>query len=398
MVPGDTQNMNARLLSAAAVIFGTGLATGWLIFSGPAPTPVPPASHVSEGRTKSKTTEPPPSAPVMAKHSPADLARILADPVASHRRAALYRTLAELTPDNWQPVYDAFMERRKQGRHDSGEWELFLNALGAVDGQRAMLRLVQDMGNLNSSPPPDFHYILRTWVPANQKEALAWNESLPKGPFRDGLWSGYLGGLAEVDLDAAIKGVEAVDAQYRGYFLYDLVPRVFQNGGLPAGDAWLQTVISSNGNGTPEAQNHVRQVFQFVSRRVVEAHEAAGQPLESVKWMEAHAGKPYFSQSTWNNAAAAAMKADPPAALERFTSLTGPLQTTALNSAMTSWAGTDLPAAQQWLAARQDTPYYDSAATGLINHLLKSDPPAAVKWIDSLADPAARESLRRRVP
>ena len=248
------RRMNAKRLASAATLFGAGLLTGWLVIPQPAPKAAGHDRKIPELVAKDKAAEKEPPAPSLGMNSPADLARALSDPVSSHRRAALYRTLSELTPDNWQPLYDAFMERRKQGRHDQGDWELFLNALGAVDGQRAMTRLVRDMGNLKSSPPPDFHYILRTWVPANQAEALAWHESLPKGPFRDGLWSGYLGGLAEVDLDAAIKGVEAVDAQYRGYFLFDLAPRVFQNGGLAAGNAWLLTVIQCNENSTPEAQ------------------------------------------------------------------------------------------------------------------------------------------------
>ncbi len=390
--------MNAKCLASAATIFGAGLLTGWLVIPQPAPKAAGHDRKIPELVAKERAAEKEPPAPSLGMKNPADLARALSNPVSSHRRAALYRTLSELTPDNWQPLYDAFMERRKQGRHDQGDWELFLNALGAVDGQRAMTRLVRDMGNLKTSPPPDFHYILRTWVPANQEEALAWHESLPKGPFRDGLWSGYLGGLAEVDLDAAIKGVEAVDAQYRGYFLFDLAPRVFQNGGLAAGNAWLQTVIQTNENGTPEAQQHVRQVFREVSSRVIAANEAAGQPLESVKWMESHAEKPWFNQSTWNSAVASAVKTDPSAALAHISTLNSQLQSSALNSAITTWAGDDLPATEKWLAARQDTPFYDSAATGLINHLIKSDPPAAVRWIDSLSDPAARESMRRRVP
>ena len=142
----------------------------------------------------------------------------------------------------------------------------------------------------------------------------------------------------------------------------------------------------------------MRQVFREVSSRVIAANEAAGQPLESLKWMESHAEKPWFNQSTWNSAVASAVKTDPSAALARISTLNSQLQSSALNSAITTWAGDDRPAAEQWLAARQDTPFYDSAATGLINHLIKTDAPAAVKWIDSLTDPATRESMRRRVP
>jgi hypothetical protein len=328
-----------------------------------------------------------------------DISVVLSDPIAANRRQALYQTLAGLTKDNWQPVYAAFMQRRKEGRHDGTEWELFLNALGAVDGARAMERLMADFSpDMNGVPWPDYHYLVRTWVPANKEEAMAWQSSLPKGLFRDGLWSGVIGGLAEVDLQAAIGEVEKMDPDTRRYFLYDLSPRVFQQGGLAGGEAWLQTVATAAAN-KPESRSHVARVFSMVSSRVVETHTANGRPLDAVDWLAKHRQQPYWSgEHNWQAAVRDSLKADPQKALAHFAAMDGQMRGETLHTGVMEWAKTDATAAERWLAAKQDEPWYDSAAKGLINHHLQSKPADAQKWIESLADPAARDAYKSRLP
>lgn len=353
------------------------------------------------GVRKDKPAAPPPAIQAKAEREPVsgNLQTSLNDPIAANRRWALYQTLAGLTKDNWQPVYDGFMQRRKEGRHDGAEWELFLNALGAVDGARAMQRLMADFTpDMNNSPWPDYHYILRTWVPANKEEAMAWQSSLPKGLFRDGLWSGVIGGLAEVDLNAAIGEVEKMDAGSRHYFLHDLSPRVFQQGGLAGGEAWLNTVAEA-GKDKPESRSHVSRVFNSVTSRVIESHAANGRPLDAVDWLAKHRDQPYWSgEHQWSGAVRESLKTDPQRALEHFAAQKDIVRDETLRVGLTEWTKTDAASAERWLAAKQDEPWYDSAARGLINHLLQTKPADAQKWIESLTDPVAREGYKARLP
>lgn len=387
--------MNMTRLVQAALLFAAGLITGKLWPELGDRTSVSRASGTADRNRPVLTAAIPSEEDARPMVRPAKA--ILAEPKTANRRAALYRALAELTPDNWEPMYQAFMDRKKQGCHDDTEWELFLNALGAVDGQRAMLRLMKDIGKVDSSPAPDFHYILRTWVPANYDEALAWNDSLPKGPFRDGLWSGFVGGMAELDLDAAIRAVEAVEGQYRGYFLYDLVPRVFQQRGLEGGEQWLNTVVEANRS--PEGYSpHVMSVFSQVSGRMIEGYTAAGEPLRAVEWLAKHSGQPYFSgDEKWKAAAKASISHDPRAAMDKFLTLEGSGLNVSLGSGILEWMRQDGKSAKEWLAKHQDNPHYDKAAEPVIQEMLRRNDPEARQWVDSLADPNLRASYSSRI-
>ena len=387
--------MNGKTLISAALLFGAGVGVGWIFFAKSDPPPV--VSPVPVAPVRPKSAAPPVTPSVSPAGGAAALQKYTAsmsDPVSPNRRQALYRALAELTADNWQPLYDAFMERKKNGTANDDEWQLFLSAAGAVDGPGIMRRLMGDMGNLDQSPPADFHHIVRSWVAVDRAGAMAWNESLKKCPFRDGIWSGILGGLAEVDLNAAIKGVEEVAPEHRRYFLYDILPRVFQQRGIAGADEWIKTVAEANKNGGNEAAKHVSSVFTLAAARVVEANQLAGKPLESIQWMQQYAGEPYFSENILKLATTAAVKADPEAALAAFAKLPSQQQSTAISRGMETWAADAPGAAGEWLQSHQEAPYYPAAVAGYVREIRKRDPAAADQWVESLPDPTLREQLR----
>jgi hypothetical protein len=232
---------------------------------------------------------------------------------------------------------------------------------------------------------------VRAWTAANQEEAKAWLNALPDERFRRSLWSAYYGGVAETDLNAAIAAVEAIKPSDRHYFLWDLAPRVLQQGGIPGGEAWLEQVVTAN-KGQQESLDHVRGVFGQVSKKVLDAHIAAGQPLKIYDWLDK-----YFPMVGMmdNTLIIEAMKAgiarDPAGTMTALIKRPQPNQFEAVTYAVGTWMKQDRPAFQAWLADAQDSPHYDTIATPFIQDLIRERNGEAKTWIESLADPAARQ-------
>jgi len=89
---------------------------------------------------------------------------------------------------------------------------------------------------------------------------------------------------------------------------------------------------------------------------------------------------------------------------DRATAATEILQTTPPDkleqvsaSVMQLWVQEDMAAAGDWLNAQPDSPAKAAAATVYALEAVKEDPAAALRWADTLTDPAARARTQRRV-
>jgi hypothetical protein len=203
-----------------------------------------------------------------------------------------------------------------------------------------------------------------------------------------------LGGLAEVDLSRAIDGVQNIEAQYRHYFLHDLVPRVFQQG---KGEEWLEQAAAFAEKSGAKELDYARMVYGQVADRVIKTNAEAGNHERNIEWLSQHQAKQFATAGPWESAAQRYVGAQPDIAMKRFDEMyeTNPTHAvSAMGVGVVTWGKKDTVKAEQWLAAQQDKPYYDKVAEPYIRTLMQTTPESAAKWIDSLANPGLREALR----
>jgi hypothetical protein len=321
-------------------------------------------------------------------------------PRSADRRRIIFGVLANLTAENWEPVYKAFLEQKCQGKLNADEWELLLATLGDVAGPTVMPRLIQDLHiGMDGASPTDVHSVLRAWAARNPSQAEGWANTITQKKFRDGLWSGYFGGLAEANLKMAREKFAKVEPKDRHYSFYDVAPRVFQQEGVAGGIVWLAETLQRTNLTSSAEVGYAGLVFGAVADRMMDANAARGECETTMNWLLQHAGKPYASSTKWDKAAQLLVSQAPEKAVNYFQKIYAEHRQEAsmgLARSVDVWAIKDKSATEQWLTSQQSQPFYDMVVVQFIRKLQTTAPEETGKWIETVTDSKLRSSLQVR--
>lgn len=372
----------------AIVIFAVGIAVGRMsstshsdettveVLAGPEKSinPVSGSGKIPAGQIKSSTSA----------SLGEEAGNALAANSSNDRMRKFSEVLAKLDASNWQGVWDVLKAERADGRFHKDKWEQFLMAMGEINGEAAMARLMTEM-DVTEKTPPDFHYIMRGWAAKNPQAASAWLGAQPAKKFRDSLYSGYLGGLAEADISKAMTEVQKVPADKRHYFFWDLAPRVFMKGGLELGRQWMDQVVAATDVNNANSLDYTGMVFGEVSGRIIDAAKERKDPKMAFEWMKDHIGQPYFSKSKWEAMAASYVSQSPQEAMQTLSSPEyAAAGTQGLEAGIRQWSQSDIEGAGQWLRTQTASPAYPRLVMSYAKELEKSNPAAAASWLNSL--------------
>jgi hypothetical protein len=300
------------------------------------------------------------------------------------RRFAMFESLLDRVGlDEYGSLVSLIRENDLRGNDTGIEWSKLWVAWGRRDPAGAFEFLQsQDWTGWDPSAPIEArNRTLTSWAQTDPEEARKFVES--GGGLADGDRSmvyGLVRGWVDVDPYAAADWLSKTGLGRRGEY-EAVVESISRKGGREELDRWFAT-LTENGTSARDKQG-----FAQVIAEVKQEYE----PEKAAAWVEKHLAEPWLGESEIVESTAYAFaQRDPQGAMEWATK-TG-LESATI-TALGAWCEKDFAAASEWLSANPQNPAFAQSATVLLGHLHRSDPDAALTWIQSLPESEVRSKL-----
>lgn len=303
--------------------------------------------------------------------------------------------LLELSPENARAVFDALVEKEKNGGDTGQQMGLLLEAWGKVDGLAA-LNAVGDLDGDGRQRGFASISAMKGWASTDPAAAKAHLDGVENGFEKAMLTQGMVSGLASSDPAAATEYVLSMDAaqqagegggddRWRGFAVDRQVESIVKaqlQRGMSEATAWAESL--------PEGA-----VKSAAFDRVAESF-ARSSPEEAAEWVKAHADKDYAGRAVREISEELARK-DPAAAVSWAEDLPEANQANAMRTSMEMWTREDPAAAGDYLTNMGASPTRDTAVSSFAQAYDREDPALAAEWAGSIADDKMRNETMESV-
>ncbi len=308
---------------------------------------------------------------------------ILRETSPNRRVAEFQKMLENASVDQFPELVMLIRAHDLDGSGSADEWSRLWASWGTRDptGAMAFMKSFSWDGWDGSAPSEARKQIITNWAQVNPEAAKRFIEKSPElaNGDRSGLFC-LVDGWARVDPQATadwlFKNGLALGGEYTA-----VVESISRTGGQRALETWFagldQTKISTKD----------RDGFAMMIARKKLEHE----PEKAAAWVEANLKESWAKEGDVVAATAYAYAKKDPKAAMAWASRTGMKQAT--NSAMLSWCGEDINAANQWASENAQTPALFEATTTIMRSHLKEDPEAARAWAEKITNQALRDRL-----
>ena len=302
------------------------------------------------------------------------------DPVKSTLGVALL--LKELTPENAPAALQAVNENAS-GREASRFLSLLAHAWGSKDGSGALAALSGLQGRESDVAKST---AMAAWAATDPDAAMNWLQERKAAkdssadPRQDtALARGMISGLAQRDVDGALKYLMTLNEGQQGDFVGLLVEQKMKEG-IGTGAEWAESLPNERMrvNGMEIAGG------QYVRRDLDGA----------VKWAEKIAGRADAHEAVADIANEMAGKNPQQAAAWVAKLPPGPSQNHAFEDVFETWTHTDPLAASQSLTAMTAGPGRDTAIQAFAGTLARENPADALTWAAVISDSKQRTELQ----
>jgi hypothetical protein len=302
--------------------------------------------------------------------------------------------LLELSPENARGLFEALLEKEKNGGDTGQQMGLFLEAWGQVDGLSAVKAVAELDGDGRRR---GFAAIsaMKGWASTDPTAARAHLDSLENGFEKGMMAQGLVSGMASTDPDAATAYVLEIDAaqrasgeegdRWRGFAVdrqMEAIAKAQIQRGMSSATAWAESL--------PEGS-----VKSAAFDRVAESF-ARTNPEEAAEWVKSNADKEYAERAVREISEELARK-DPAAAVSWAENLPEASQAGAMRTSIEMWTREDPVAAGNYLTTMGASPARDSAVSSFARSYDREDPAVAAEWAGSIADEKIRTETMESV-
>lgn len=303
--------------------------------------------------------------------------------------------LLDLNAGNARELFDAMVEKQRNGNDVGQQMGLLLEAWGKVDGPSA-LAAVSEMGGDGRRRGFASISAMKGWASSDPVAAKAHLEGLEDGFEKGMMTQGVVSGLAEVDPFAATEYVIALDAEreasadgnndrWRGFAIdrqMEAIANAQIQRGMKDATAWAESLP----DGTIKASAFDRVADSF----------ARNDPQEAAEWVKNHAGQEYAERAV-REVSEELSREDPVAAVKWAGELPEEAQAGAMSTAMERWTRDDPEAAGSYLTNLADSTTRDAAVMSFARTLDREDPALAAEWAGSITNEATRTETLQSV-
>jgi len=305
--------------------------------------------------------------------------------------------LLELQPENARAVFEALLEKGKNGGDTGQQMGLFLEAWGKIDGAAALIAVGEMDGDGRRR---GFASIaaMKGWASTDPEAAKAHLESLEKGFEKSMLVQGMVSGLASSDPAAAtayVLGIEVErqaagdeggrDERWRGFAVdrqMEAIANAQMQRGMKEATAWAESL--PDGSIKSAAFDRVAESF------------ARNSPEEAAEWVKAHADKEYAERAVREIAEELGRK-DPASAVTWAEELPEASQAAAMRTTMEQWTREDPTAAGEYLTSMTESTARDAAVSSFAQTFDRENPALAAEWAGSINDEKTRTDTMESV-
>ncbi|YCM43266.1 hypothetical protein V2O64_18340 [Verrucomicrobiaceae bacterium 227] len=302
--------------------------------------------------------------------------------------------LLELNPTNARGLFDALLEKEKNGGDTGQQMGLFLEAWGKVDGAAAVKAVAELDGDGRRRGFASIS-AMKGWASTDPTAAKAHLDGLENGFEKGMMAQGLVSGMASTDPDAATAYVLEVDAaqrasgeegdRWRGFAVdrqMEAIAKAQIQRGMSSATAWAESL--------PEGS-----IKSSAFDSVAESY-ARSNPEEAAEWVKAHADKDYAERAVREISEELARK-DPAAAVSWAEDLPEASQASAMRTSIEMWTREDPVAAGNYLTTMGESPARDSAVSSFARSYDREDPSVAAEWAGSIADEKMRTETMESV-
>ncbi|MDB4403930.1 hypothetical protein N9154_01190 [Akkermansiaceae bacterium] len=305
--------------------------------------------------------------------------------------------LLELKPENARSVFEALLEKGKNGGDTGQQMGLFLEAWGKIDGAAALAG-VSEMDSDGRRRGFASISVMKGWASTDPEAAKAHLDGLENGFDKSMLVQGMVSGLASSDPEAATTYVLKIDAErkaageeggsddrWRG-FAVDRQMEAIANAQMQRG----MTEATTWAEGLPDGS-----IKSAAFDRVAEGF-ARNSPEEAAEWVKAHADKDYAERAVREISEELARK-DPASAMSWAEELPEASQAAAMRTSMEQWTRDDPTAAGKHLTTMPESTARDAAVSSFAQTLDREEPALAAEWAGSISDEKTRTDTMESV-
>ncbi len=305
--------------------------------------------------------------------------------------------LLTLKAENAREVFEALLEKRKNGGENGEQMAFFLEAWGKLDGEAA-LTAVEELGGDGRRRGFASISAMKGWASSDPTAARAHLEGLEAGFEKGMLVQGVVSGMASVDPQLATEFVLEMDEARRA------------EGGDGGEDRWrgyaTDRQMEVNRACSDAARNvHRRRLWaeslpdgsikSSAFDRVAE-NFAQSDPEAAAEWVKSHADQEYAERAVREVSEELSRK-DPAAAVSWAEELPEATQASAMRQSIEQWTRQDAEAAGQYLTTMEESASRDAAVSSFARTLDREDPVVAAEWAASISDEGARNETLQSV-
>ena len=305
--------------------------------------------------------------------------------------------LLELKPENAQAMFEALLEKDKNGGDTGQQMGLLLEAWGKVDGAAAVLAVSELDGDGRRRGFASIS-AMKGWASTDPEGAKAHLDGLENGFEKGMMMQGLVSGMASSDPAAATAYVLEIDAaqrasgeegdrdnRWRGFAVdrqMEAIAKAQIQRGMGEATAWAESLPDGS-------------VKSSAFDRVAENY-ARNNPEEAAEWVKGHADKEYAERAVREISEELARK-DPAAAVSWAEDLPEESQAGAMRTSIEMWTREDPTAAGNYLTTMEQSPARDSAVSSFAQAYDREDPAIAAEWAGSIADEKMRTDTMESV-
>jgi hypothetical protein len=306
----------------------------------------------------------------------------LTDPNDNTRHAAWLAVMATMTEREAREIRELFRKRLEEGFHHDYEWVVFWAQWGEMDGRSALEHVLS--AELKDHQQELADRVMRGWAKADPLAARAWLEANVSSPLYSSALTGYVRGLAKVDLAGATQAALALGKDLsKANFVMPLVEQAAQQRQLGGMLDWWRALPDEPGDSSLRAV-----ALQPIVERLTRANPALAQAFVT----EIASSKQRSDELIGDFAGRLASK-NPADAVNWVASLP-PSPTdghySGIGRSVKAWMARDAAAADAWIAALPPSPLRDQAVEA-------KNPSQAItlstKFIEAHSDAAILKSL-----
>ncbi|MFT6181735.1 MAG: hypothetical protein ACI9NQ_000985 [Paracoccaceae bacterium] len=305
--------------------------------------------------------------------------------------------LLELQPENARDVFEALLEKGKNGGDTGQQMGLFLEAWGKIDGAAALAGVSEMDGDGRRR---GFASIaaMKGWASTDPEGAKAHLGGLENGFEKSMLVQGMVSGLASADPNAATAYVLKIEAErnaageeggsddrWRGFAVdrqMEAIANAQMQRGMKEATSWAESL--PDGSIKSAAFDRVAESF------------ARDNPEEAAEWVKAHADQEYAERAVREISEELARK-DPAAAVSWAEDLPEASQASAMRTSMEQWTRDDPTAAGEYLTTMTESTARDAAVSSFAQTFDRENPALAAEWAGSINDEKTRTDTMQSV-